>query len=575
MKFLIFVFFLISFNLAIAQENKIIKKESFIDLTNQSVLIDKIDKKNDDANINSEKNNKQKILKSIKIGKLESPSLGSIGKKTNLNRIFGLNLWSDISTKKAIKYLNYLPNRSSSIVYQNILNDIYASTSEPPKGNTEEIKEFVKIKLLKLSMNGQVESLLKIVEQLPDGAIWGKWKKWYIIYKLLNKEDDNTCKKIFISKKKYNDVFWEKANLVCFMLKGDYLDANFIFDVMSAQNLLDGNFKILADHVINEKSIENLKINNDIIKPLDLVLLDILKYPINVKMVENLGNEYNSVLLNLIYTEPETRVFLIDRISKFKDLDRNIIVQAFQSIKDKGYSEEELLSLLTKQSDGQIRAQAWLFSQKIKDNATKAKFIFKILEIEEKNRNLSFSVNLYLPVLMNLEKKTLSQSQSKVINYINILKYPEKFPKNKLSQIIKINKNVIFDYKTINNHKAWNLFSYLKFEGMRSPEILWEKEFDDFPKKNIFIDKTWSRDVTLDEFILERSIEDDISNNKKLSALLKIGSLIGKKDLKYLNLNSFFVIDKALGNLEFKDMRLKFRNEIFFHKFFNLRVFSG
>ena len=79
------------------------------------------------------------------------------------------------------------------------------------------------------------------------------------------------------------------------------------------------------------------------------------------------------------------------------------------SVKEKEYTEKEILEELTNKADGVSRAQVWLFSQKIKDNATKASFLLKIFSIEDKNRNLYNSINLYLPVLVNLEKKTLSQ----------------------------------------------------------------------------------------------------------------------------------------------------------------------
>ena len=574
MRVLFFIFFFLNFKLLIAQENNKNVKENFIDLTNQSevkILDEKKDNNSKETRSKTKKFDKKNI-KSVKIGKLESPSLGSIGIKTDLNKIFGLNIWSNLSAKTAIKYLNYLPNQSSSKFYQNILNDIYASTSEPPKGDIQEITDFVNIKLLKLSKNGEVEILLKIVDQLPDTNIWEKWKRWFVIYKLLNKDDEKICKKILNTKSNYNNIFWEKANLICLILQGNYFDANFIFDVMTAQNLLDDRFKKLVDYVINEKSIDDLKIDKNITEPLNIVLLDILKYPINIKMIEKLGNEYCQATADLIYIDPEARVFLLDKISKFREIDRDVMIQTFQSVKDKEYSEEKLFDSLTKNADGLIRAQAWLFSQKIKDNATKVNFILKLFSIEEKNKNLDTSINLYLPLLTKLEKKTLSQSQLKTINNIQILKFPQKFPNDKLSQIINMKTNETWSYKIIKKYQAWGLVNHLKKTGMTMPKIDLEKEFYDLPKKNLSINNTWSNDKSYKEFIIEKSIEDDIINERKISALLNVGRLLGKKDLKFFNLNSFFVINKALADLGLNELRSELNREIFFYKFFNLTI---
>ena len=479
MRILFLICFLFSFKIAIAQENEGNFKDNFIDLTNQSEVKSILDEKKNESlkesKLKSEKKIDKKNISPVRIGKLESPSLGSIGIKTDLNKKFGLNIWSNLTAKTAIKYLNNLPNQSSSKVYQKMLNDIYASTSEPPQGDMQEITNFVNLKLLKLSENGQTETLLKIVDQLPDSKIWEKWKRWFVVYKLLNKEDERTCKKINKTKINYNNIFWEKANLVCLILQDNFIDANFIFDVMTSQNLLDDHFKKLIDFIINEKSIEDLKIDENVREPLNFVLLDILKYPINLKLIENLGNEYSQAILSLIYIEPEARAFLIDKVSKFKLIDRDVIIQAFQSVKEKEYTEKEILEELTNKADGVSRAQVWLFSQKIKDNATKASFLLKIFSIEDKNRNLYNSINLYLPVLVNLEKKTLSQSQLQIINHIQILKFPQEFSDDNLSQIINMNSNMTLSYDVIEKYKAWNLINYLKRSGMIMPQINWEK----------------------------------------------------------------------------------------------------
>ena len=129
-----FILFLFLFsNLAVSQ---IVKNsdDNFINLTN--------DIKDDQKSLNNVKNdkvvdkksdNETKKIESVTIGKLEIPSLGSIGVETNLNKKIGLNLWGNFTANNAIKYLNLLPNKSSSRSYQRFLNQVYASTSEPPK----------------------------------------------------------------------------------------------------------------------------------------------------------------------------------------------------------------------------------------------------------------------------------------------------------------------------------------------------------------------------------------------------------------------------------------------------------
>ena len=131
-------------------------------------------------------------------------------------------MWSNFTANKAIKYLNLLPNKSSSRSYQRFLNQVYASTSEPPKGNSNEIS-FLKTKLVKLALNGQINYLIKIVSQLPDSQKWERWKKWYVIHHFLIKDDNNACQKISNTIKNYDSTFGKKLIYYVLLSKGIYL----------------------------------------------------------------------------------------------------------------------------------------------------------------------------------------------------------------------------------------------------------------------------------------------------------------------------------------------------------------
>ena len=57
-----------------------------------------------------------------------------------------------------------------------------------------------------------------------------------------------------------------------------------------------------------------------------------------------------------------------------------------------------------------------------------------------------------------------------------------------------------------------------------------------------------------------------MSNN--LRAILLIGKLIGKNELKFLNLTTFQAIDMYLTDLDFLTLRDEFRKEVLHEKFF-------
>ena len=95
----------------------------------------------------------------IKVSNLGIPSLGSIGVKTKINDIMRLGIWQDMSASEIVKQLNYIPDIVSSNALQSLLIDLYLSTSNPPRGNSDDIIKFLETRLIKIKSSGQSEKL--------------------------------------------------------------------------------------------------------------------------------------------------------------------------------------------------------------------------------------------------------------------------------------------------------------------------------------------------------------------------------------------------------------------------------
>ena len=568
MKLLFILFFFLFSNLALSQ---IIKNpdDNFINLTND-IKIDQKPLNNNEISkdTNKKKGNETKKIEPVTIGKLEIPSLGSIGIETSLNKKIGLNLWNKFTANNAIKYINMLPNNSSSRSFQKLLNQIYASTSEPPKGNPDEISEFLTTRLVKLAINGQTDYLIKIVSQLPDSQKWERWKKWYVIHHFLIKDDINACRKISNTMEYYDTTFWKKANLLCLVLQRNLTEANFIYDVMRSQNLLDKTFETLMDKILNEKQVEKFEYKNVPVTPLNLILLDITKHPISFDMIRDFGFEYKLQLSNLIYLQPEARAILIDQIASINDVKSDLLIKVYQDVKLVNLNKDETIKNLNLNPNGLNRAKVWLNAMKIRDSSEKAEFILQSLLIENKYNNSKIASDLYIPTLISLKTNSLSQSQTQIINYIHNLSNPEEFVDAPFSQIILNPKNKVWDEKFISKHDAWNLVNFLNYLGMKPPDIIWESKLN-FNSNNIKkINNKFSLNVSYDDFILSRSVSQSIKEKNYLKAILLIGKLIDNKELKFLNLTIFQEIDMYLTDLGFLALRDEFRNEVLFNKFF-------
>ena len=50
----------------------------------------------------------------IKVSNLAKPSLGSLGVKTEVNNLMGLNIWQNLKVEEIIELLNYIPDNLAS-----------------------------------------------------------------------------------------------------------------------------------------------------------------------------------------------------------------------------------------------------------------------------------------------------------------------------------------------------------------------------------------------------------------------------------------------------------------------------
>jgi hypothetical protein len=118
----------------------------------------------DNNNFNKEVSS-NKVIGEIKVSKLAKPSLGSLGVKTKVNNLMGLNIWQNLKVEEIIQHLNYIPDNSASKHLQIFLNDLYISTSVPPEGDSNQILKFLETRLFKIKNSGQSKNLYKLVSQ--------------------------------------------------------------------------------------------------------------------------------------------------------------------------------------------------------------------------------------------------------------------------------------------------------------------------------------------------------------------------------------------------------------------------
>ena len=492
----------------------------------------------------------------IKVRELTKPSLGSLGIKTDINNLMGLNVWGNLKASEIIENLNYIPDVVTSRSLQNFLNDMYLSSSNPPGGSSDEIIKFIETRLIKIKSVGHSEKLYQLVKQLPDNEKWSLWKKWQVEFELFNIKDEEACKFIKNKSKISSEDFWQMGRVFCLILDGKRDQSVLVLDLMKSRGFSNQIFEDLFNYIYNVKQSITLEKESLQIEPIHLVMMDALKIPIKRDYTAHFGVEYVDSLLGLNYLTPKARSFLLDRKIKYTNISVEKIIENYKSVADGNINIDEALISYSKEPNAFNRANIWLSTISLKDDLKKAQSIIDFIKLEAKNRRFNEAVKLYLPILKEINSSSLTKNLIDSIEELKIAADPNSFPDNKLANMIMLKKGYEWDLDFVLKENAWYLIPIFEKAGMIERTVNWMNYINTSDKIIVNNDNyfKWDSDNNVQKFILTKSIKQASENNQKSLTILLTARLISDAPLVDFDLNSLITIRAALFKIGFPEL---------------------
>ena len=514
-------------------------------------------------------NNKNSI---IKVSKLEKPSLGSLGIKTDVNEIMGLDIWTKMKASDIIEHFNYIPDILLSKSLHIFLSDLYLSTSNPPIGNSDNIVKFLETRLYKIKSGGESQKLYQLVTQLPGGKRWDFWKRWQTEYELINRQDKKACQYVNKKSKVNSDNFWQMARIFCLAIDGKVNQSEFILDLIKSRGFSDKIFENLFQIINNNEKTFNLENEYNKIQPLHVIMMDTLKIPIKANYIAHFAVEYTDSLLSLTYLTPSARSFLLDKKMNYSFVNVNEIIENYKSVADGNIDIKKALSSYTKKPNGLNRANVWLAIITMKDEIKKAESIITFIKLEIRNGRFKDIADLYIPVLEKIDKSSLTKELNNSINRLMIISKPNLHPDNSLANIIMLEKDKTWNWEIILKERAWPIIPIIEKSGMKEPSsIKWLDYVNSTDEKKLDDDSftRWENSYSLKNFILRKSIEQAADNDRKALTVLLIGRLMDDTTLVDFDINNMITIRSALIKIGLLDLADKITYEIMTSKFIN------
>lgn len=503
----------------------------------------------------------------VSVTSLETPSLGSIGVSTKFNDDMNLDIWNNMSASEIVSHLNFIPDVVSSNSLQSHLIDLYLSSSNPPRGNSDEVINFLETRLIKIRRSGQSKKLYEIIKQLPQGERWELWRLWSTEYELLIHEDKRACKLTNKQIETSSDKFWQMSRIFCLLIDDKLNDAEFIFDLIKSRGFSNKNFENLFQLMNGDTS--DFVLDNTIIEPIHIIMMETLKIPIKVNSIAALGPEYTDPLLTLTYLTPKARAFLLDKKMNYGNVPLDQIKENYKSVSDGSLSIEEAIVSYSKKPNGFHRANVWMSIMTLKDDIKKVETIFKIINFEIKNGRFYHSINLYLPILENINSASLTKKLNNLIAKLLTVKNPVLFPEDQLANTLLLKAGAEWEWQFILQQNAWTLIPVLEDAGMVQPKSFdWLKVLNKTKNQNTNEQKynKWNKNYNLKSFLLTKGIEEASNNNEKALTLILLARLLGNDPLVDFEIGQLMTIRKSLFKLGFNELANNLTLEIMIPK---------
>ena len=529
-------------------------------------------KKNDQSNqINNEKEIKiespilsediNKIIIIIDENEIKDPGKSVIGIFDPEENNFNLNMWSQSDGEDIKKILKRIDKLNLSKLSEDLLYQVLFTNAYPPKANLNS-EEFLEIKINWLIKKKRIKDLETLLKKNPEVGQNTKAVKFLINEYLSAADIKSACEKINFLDPRVQNNYLEKFTIYCLINNDRKEEAQLIYDLLKERGFEDkffetkinfllgiteksGGKKILDDNLLNFY-LSHITSNDFEYQPDDKTDKLIWKYlsSANLIQVGNLENE------NIILTYEQAAAqnsFANDEIFKIylkMHFNFHQLVNA-----------QEIYKNLPNYKARALIYQSMLLSDSIEKKINLA-FLLKDLFIMDK------IFNVYAEELSNILKsidpekipehyvelidQNLNKSSTTKVKFDNDILHRSKVIKHFLDNNEKLSrteKDFESVYKKIKKNKKYFIsikdivvLESLMADGISLPEDL------DYTSLST-------------QLTVPKNLRDLVSQNQLGLIMLKIVEIIGEDDIRDLDPETIYFLNRILNELNLKKIR--------------------
>jgi len=474
---------------------------------------------------------------------------------------FSLNMWSSTDGEDIKKILKRINKLKLSKLSEDLLFQVLFTNAYSPKTNLNS-KEFLKIKIDWLIKNRRFRDLETLLKKNPEVGHESKAIKFLINEYLSSAEIKMACEKVsFISRDLQNN-YLDKFTIYCLINDDRKDEAQMVFELLKERGLKDKffenkiNFLLGLTETTDQKVLDNnllnfylshITSNNFEYKPNDKTDKYIWRYLSSANLVKvNTFKDENVILIyekaaatnsfenEEIFNIYKQILFTVDQLINVEEVYKNL----------SGYKARALVYQSLLLSDNIERKLYLTFLLKdlfIKDN------LFNVYSEKLSNILKDIDPNKIPESYQELIKQNLDKNLSIAqVKFDNDILHRSKVIKHFLDNNEKISrteKDFKTVYKKIKKNKKYfiSIKDIIVLESLQVDGVTLPKDLD---YKNLSLRLT-----------IPKNLEELVNQNQTGLLMLKIIEIIGEDDIRDLDPETIYFLNRILNDMNLKKIR--------------------
>ena len=501
-----------------------------------------------------------KIVIKIDEDKIENKEESVIGIFDPEENNFNLNMWSNTDGEEIKKVLNRIGKLKLSKFSEDLLFQVLFTNSHPPKKNLNS-EEFLKIKIDWLINKERIEDLEILLKNNPEVGKNTKAIKFLVNEYLSLADIKYACEKISFIDSKIQNNYLEKFAIYCLVNNEQKEEAQLIFDLLLERGPKDEFYEDKINYLLGIKNETDQKIldNNLLNFYLSHVTSKNFKYEPNDKTDLYIWRYlFSANLVELNNFEDENVIHTYEQAAAQNSFDKDEIFKIYLKINfnfNQLMNSEEIYKNLSNYKARALIYQSILLSDNIE---RKINLVFLLKDLFVKDEIYFIYADELSDILKSISIEEIPEEYSEVVN-----QYLDQEIKNK----IKFDNEILHRSKVIKHFLDDNEVKARTEKDLKSvyKKIKRNKKYFISIKDIVVLESLAADGISLPEDLIystlpfqltvPKNLYDLVNQNQIGLVMLKIVEIIGEDNVRDLDPETIYFLNKILNELKLKKIR--------------------